>query len=159
MERAQMAAVYDKFKQTVYRTALAYCKNVQDAEDITHDVFLARFQEKKEFPDSESEKAWLLRVTINHCKNLLRSYRRKNSVPLTEAEHVAAAEMSPEERAVLDAVAALPEKYRIVIHLFYYEGYQTAEIAQITQKGEAAVRNQLQRGRELLKKALGEVSL
>ena len=157
MERAEMAAVYQKWKNTVYRTALAYCRNTQDAEDITHDVFLARFAETRDFPDQEAEKAWMLRVTVNHCKNLLKSFRRKTSVPLTEAEQIPAASMSPEERAVLDAVAALPDKYRIIVHLFYYEGYSTREISQITNTGEAAVRKQMQRARELLKKELGEV--
>ena len=144
-------------KNTVYRTALAYCRNTQDAEDITHDVFLARFAETRDFPDKEAEKAWMLRVTVNHCKNLLKSFRRKTSVPLTEAEQIPAASMSQEERAVLDAVAELPDKYRIIVHLFYYEGYSTREISQITNTGEAAVRKQMQRARELLKKELGEV--
>ena len=157
MERAEMAAVYQRWKNTVYRTAMSYCRNVQDAEDITHDVFLARFAHRDAFPDREAEKAWMLRVTVNHCKNLLKSFRRKTSVPLSEAEEIPASAMSPEERAVLDAVAALPAKYRIAVHLFYYEGYSTREISQITKTGEAAVRKQLQRARELLKQELGEV--
>lgn len=159
MERAEMAAIYQKWKNTVYRTALAYCRNTEDAEDITHDVFLARFKHDAAFADSEAEKAWMLRVTVNHCKNLLKSFRRKTSVPLTEAEQIPAAQMSEEQRTVLDAVAALPDKYRIIVHLFYYEGYSTREISEITKTGEAAVRKQLQRARELLKKELGEVSL
>ena len=112
MEQREMAAIYDRMKNTVYRTALAYCRNVQDAEDITHDVFLARFRREEPFPDEEQEKAWLLRVTINRCKNLLKSFRRRFTVPLDDAAHVC---ITQDEHAVWDAVNALPAKYRIVI--------------------------------------------
>lgn len=153
MEQKEMAAIYDRMKNTVYRTALAYCRNVQDAEDITHDVFLVRFRREEPFPDEEQEKAWLLRVTINRCKNLLKSFRRRFTVPLDDAAHVC---VTQDEHAVWDAVNALPAKYRIVIHLYYYEGYHVREIGTITNTTESAVQTQLYRARRLLKKALGE---
>ena len=153
MEQAQMAAIYDRYQHTVYRAALAYCRNIQDAEDITHDVFLTRFAHEASFPDSEAEKAWLLRVTVNRCKNLLKSFRRRFTVPLEDAENLCE---TPAEHSVYDAVNALPPKYRIVIHLYYYEGYNVREIAGMTKRSETAVQTQLARARGLLKKALGE---
>ena len=153
MDNAQMAAIYDRMKDTVYRVALAYCRNVQDAEDITHDVFLIRFRHDAPFPDDEAEKAWMLRVTVNQCKNLLKSFRRRFSVPLEDAAEVCYTE--PEHR-IWDAVNALPKTYRLVIHLYYYEGYSVREIGEITGKSETAVQTQLYRARKLLKQQLGE---
>ena len=153
MDHVQMAAIYERMKDTVYRVALSYCRNVQDAEDITHDVFLARFRHDAPFPDSEAEKAWMLRVTVNKCKNLLKSFRRRFSVPLEDASEVC---VSQPEHQIWDAVNALPAKYRLVIHLYYYEGYSISEIAAITRKSETAVQTQLYRARNLLKKQLGE---
>ena len=153
MDYEQMAAVYDRMKNTVYRTALAYCRNVQDAEDITHDVFLARFRHEEPFPDDESEKAWMLRVTVNRCKNLLKSFRRKFTVPLEDAAQVC---VTQPEHEIWDAVNALPARYRLVIHLYYYEGYSVSEIGKITGRSETAVQTQLYRARKLLKQTLGE---
>ena len=153
MDYAQMEAVYDRMKDTVYRVALAYCRNVQDAEDITHDVFLARFQHDAPFPDDEAEKAWMLRVTVNRCKNLLKSFRRRFSVPLDDAAQVCKTQA---EHDIWDAVNALPANYRVVIHLYYYEGYSVREIGKITGRSETAVQTQLYRARKLLKAQLGE---
>ena len=153
MDQAQMAAVYDRMKDTVYRVALAYCRNIQDAEDITQDVFLARFQHDAPFPDAEAEKAWLLRVTVNRCKNLLKSFRRRFTVPLEDAALVC---RTQPEHDIWEAVNALPAKYRLVIHLYYYEGYTVREIGKITGRSETAVQTQLYRARRLLKSKLGE---
>ncbi len=153
MDREQMEAIYERMKNTVYSTALAYCRNVQDAEDITHDVFLKRFRRKEPFPDDESEKAWMPRVTVNQCKNLLKSFRRKFTVPLEDAGEVCVTE---DEHSVWDAVNALPQKYRLIIHLYYYEGYSVREIGRITKQSETTVQTQLYRARKLLKTALGE---
>ena len=153
MDQAQMAAVYDRMKDTVYRVALSYCRNVQDAEDITHDVFLARFKHDAPFPDDEAEKAWMLRVTVNRCKNLLKSFRRRFTVPLEDAAQVC---QTQAEHDIWDAVNALPANYRLVIHLYYYEGYTVREIGKIAGRSETAVQTQLYRARKLLKQKLGE---
>jgi len=102
MEQAQMAEIYDRLHDAVYRIALAYCRNVPDAEDVMHDVFLARFTREDPFPDAEAEKAWMLRVAINRSKDLLKSARYRQTVPLEEAEkHYIETE---DERAVYEAV-------------------------------------------------------
>lgn len=154
MDKAQMAEIYDRLHDAVYRTAFAYLRNRQDAEDITHDVFLQRFAREEPFPDGEQEKAWMLRVTINRCKDLLRSFRRKNSVPLEEAAQIPA--RTSDERAVWDAVNALPARYRILVHLHYAEGYTLREIAKMTHQTETAVQTQLYRARKRLRAILGE---
>lgn len=153
MTDSEMAAVYDKYKNTVYRMAFAWCRNTADAEDITHDVFIRRFTSNTIFSDDEHEKAWLLKVTANRCRDLFRSFRYKHTVPLEEAALVYE---TPQENTVYHAVMELPPKYRLVIHLYYYEGYSIKEISGIVSKSESAVQTQLYRARKLLKKTLGE---
>ncbi|MGN1480862.1 sigma-70 family RNA polymerase sigma factor [Porcipelethomonas sp.] len=152
MERNEMESIYDKFKNTVFRTAFAYCKNYAEAEDVTSDVFVKCFTSEKKFEDDNHLKAWLIRVTINRCKDIFKSFRFKNLVSLDDAQKLTYE--APEENEVYNAVMSLPKKYRTVIHLFYYEQYSTREIAQITQRSDTAVRTQLCRGRDILKKKL-----
>ncbi|MCQ2408088.1 MAG: sigma-70 family RNA polymerase sigma factor [Oscillospiraceae bacterium] len=153
MEQQKMEQIYDKYHESVYRLAFAYCKNRADAEDITSDVFLKRFASNKSFDSESYETAWMMRVTVNLAKDLLRSFRYRFSVPLETANLIFE---SPEESEVYRAVMDLPAKYRSVIHLYYYEGYPVTKIAQIIGRSETAVQTQLYRARKLLKKALGE---
>jgi RNA polymerase sigma-70 factor (ECF subfamily) len=151
-----MALIYDKYSSAVYRAAFAYCRNAADAEDIVQETFIKRFRTDIDFPDDKAEKAWLMKVAANKCRDMLRSARYRHfysSVPLDEAELVYE---TPEESAVYHAVMELPPKYRLVIHLYYYEGYSVAETAKITGRSETAVQTQLYRARRLLKKTLGE---
>ena len=148
-----MGRIYDKYHESVYRLAFAYCKNRADAEDITSEVFLKRFACRKTFETESHETAWMMRVTINLAKDMLRSFRYRFSVPLNESALVFE---SPEESEVYRAVMDLPAKYRSVIHLYYYEGYSVAEIARISGKSETAVQTQLYRARKLLRQMLGE---
>lgn len=121
-----MAEIYDKYKNTVYRTAFAYCRNNADAEDITQEVFIKHFQRNRDFSDEQAEKAWLIRVTANRCKDLFKSFRYRNcTVPLDEVNLIYE---TPEESVVYHAVMELPAKYRLVIHLYYYEEYSVKEI-------------------------------
>ena len=156
MNDVQMALIYDKYSSAVYRAAFAYCRNSADAEDITQETFIKRFRTDIDFPDDKSEKAWLMKVAANKCRDLFRSARYRyfySSVPLDEAELVYE---TPEESAVYHAVMELPPKYRLVIHLYYYEGYSVAETAKIIGRSETAVQTQLYRARKLLKESLGK---
>ena len=156
MNDAEMEQIYDKYSGTVYRAAFAYCKNSADAEDITQETFIKRFQSNTEFSDEKAEKAWLLKVAANKCRDMFRSPRYRfmyHSVPLDEAGLIYE---TPEESAVFRAVMELPTKYRIAVHLYYYEGYSAAETAKITGRSETAVQTQLYRARKMLKKTLGE---
>ncbi|MBR6419379.1 MAG: RNA polymerase sigma factor [Oscillospiraceae bacterium] len=154
MEQAQMAEIYDRLHDDVYRVALTCCRNVQDAEDVTHDVFLIRFQREEPFPDADAEKAWMLRVAINRSRDLFRRFRRRDTVSLEQAGEIPA--KTEAELAVWEAVNALPEQYRVIIHLYYFEGYTVREIAEITNASETAVQTRLARARKRLQKMLGE---
>ncbi len=147
-------AIIDKYKDMVYRTALTAVGNFADAEDIMQDVFLKYFRLHPTFENAEHEKAWFLRVTINESKNLLRSAWYSRRVP-ADISRVAGAETPEEHSPVMDAVLALPEKYRIVIYLYYYEDYSIRQIAKILEKSETAIAQRLSRGRKKLEAKLG----
>ena len=131
----------------IFRAALGIMGQVADAEDIVQEAFLKLYQKASVFESKEHETAWLLRVTINLCKSRLRSPWRKKTVPLLESYPAEDAR----QQELVEAIQALNEKYRIVIHLYYYEGYSTKEIAEITEQKEGTVREQLTRARRLLK--------
>ncbi len=155
MEKDEMAKIYDRWKNTVYRTALTYCRNISDAEDITQEVFITRFNTDKIFESDENEKAWLIRVTINRSINLLKSFRYRNRIAFEEIELICEA---PEEIGLFNAVNKLPNKYRIVFYLYYVEGYSASEIALLTSQSETNVQTKLYRARKKLKKMLkGEI--
>lgn len=143
------------FGDDVFRLAYSYMKSREDAEDIVQDVLIRYMQSEKIFEDKEHVKAWLLRVAANLCKDRLKSASRQREVAIPEGYEAAAACGEAEsESEILQAVMALPEKYRSVIHLFYFEEYSTAEVASILQKKEATIRSLLKRGREKLEKMM-----
>ena len=139
---------------SILRLAYAYVRNTHDAEDIAQEVFLRYFRAAPVFGSSEHEKAWLLRVTINHCKNLLKSGYRQKQQPMPEIF----GGTSPEDSALLDEVLALEEMYRLPIHLHYYEGYSLKEIGEILGELPGTIGTRLARGREQLKQSLGGIS-
>lgn len=144
-----------RYIDTVYRVALNYIKSPSDADDITQNVFLKLLQEKKPFAGDDHIKHWLIRVTVNECRNLVRSrWWRAESIE----EY--AGQLVFDNRAQSDLfhmVMALPRKYRLPIYLHYYEGYSTQEIGQLLKLPKNTVCTQLKRGRELLKESLQEV--
>jgi len=147
-----MEAIIKKHQNKLYRTALAIMGCKADAEDVVQDAFVKLFEKQQDFESPEHEAAWLIRVTVNLCKNRLRSTWWRRTVPLLDtypAENEA-------QTGIVQAIMALPSKYRVVIHLFYYEGYATKEIAEITTQSESAVRQQLSRARHKLKDFLKE---
>lgn len=143
--------ILDTYSQTLIKLSYTYVKNVCDAEDIAQDVFVALIKRGKPFDSTEHEKAWLLRTVINKSKNHLRSGWIKRTVSLNDSEESEADNSMDEKTQVMEAVLSLPEKYRTVIHLFYYNGYSINEIAEIVGKKPATVGTLLARGRSLLK--------
>ena len=140
----------------VYKLAYARCGNQADAEDIFQQVFLRYLTKKPVFADLEHEKAWFIRVTVNRSKSLWSSAFRRHTQPL-EGDLPTDTLAGHEELADLkDALAQLPPDYRVLIHLFYYEGLPTAEIAQLLGKREGTVRMQLTRARRQLQDLLSE---
>lgn len=147
----QAEAALETHGALVLRTAFGLLKNMQDAEDVAQEVFLSLLRAAPRFESEEHQKAWLLRATINRCRSVFRSAWHQRTLPLDEN---LPAPFTPEESAVLEAVGALPLKYRQVIYLHYIEGYTSAEIAQLLGSRQNTVLSQLSRARALLKTAL-----
>lgn len=135
---------------TLYRAALAILGDCHEAEDAVQDAFLRCWEKAPAFTSPEHAKAWLLRVLVNGCKSRLRAPWRRRTAPLLDTYPAA----DPGEQEALEAIQALPAKDRAVIHLYYYEGYQTAEIAQLTGEREGTIRSRLSRARGKLKELL-----
>lgn len=147
MTEAEFLPLYDAHHNSVYRLALTMTRSVHDAEDIVQTVFVRLLTHP---PAAGAERPWLTRVTINACKDLMRSAWRRKTAPLEDDISFSA----PAERVLFDAVLALPEKYRAAVHLHYYEGYTCREIGRLLNITPSAVSMRLHRARELLKNKL-----
>ncbi|MCU6719554.1 sigma-70 family RNA polymerase sigma factor [Porcipelethomonas ammoniilytica] len=144
----------EKYKNTVFRAAYSYCGNKSDAEDISQEVFLKFYTLDRVFQSENEEKAWLIRVTVNKCKDIFKSSWYKTKTSLEECREVYS--MNESQSELIDVLMSIPEKYRIVIHLYYYEQYSVKEISEITSRKESTVQTHLQRGRKLIEKKLKE---
>ena len=142
------------YSDTVRRLCMVHLKNQTDSEDIFQTVCLKYVLSTAAFENEEHEKAWFIRVTINACKDLLKSFFRSRTVPLEELSEEAAA-FSEESREVWQAVLALPLKYRDVVFLHYHEGYTAPQISQILGKNVNTIYTLLTRSKDLLKESLG----
>jgi len=155
LDREDYARIVQTHMDTIYRIAVSYTKVPSDADDIVQQTFVKLLSRKKVFTDREHEKRWLIRVCVNECNSFFSSFWRKNVSSIDSLEHQP---MFSEEKDtdLYEAIKQLPSKCRIVIYLFYYEGYQTKEIADILHMKEATVRTRLVRARNLLKEQLKE---
>jgi len=144
----QMEEIVKRNEDKLFRTAVAVMGGKADAEDAVQDVFIKLLEKQPHFESPEHETAWLIRVTVNLCRSRLRTHWWKKTVPLLDVYPA----QTDEQQSIMETVIALPSKYRAVIHLFYYEGYSTKEIAEITGQKESTVREQLTRARRMLKK-------
>lgn len=142
--------VLGKYSDLVYKIALSQTKNLANAEDIFQEVFLRYVQSDTEFESEEHRKAWLIRVSVNCCKKLWNSAWFRHTVPLDESLQFSNREKSD----VFYAVSELPPKYRIVIHLYYYEDLSVREISAALHRKESTVTSQLSRARDLLREKL-----
>ncbi|MDR1960941.1 MAG: sigma-70 family RNA polymerase sigma factor [Gracilibacteraceae bacterium] len=143
------------YADTVRRVCFLHMKNHSDVEDVFQDVFLKYVLRIAPFDSYEHEKAWLIRVAVNACKDVHKSFFRRKGLSLEELDSEPSYDMPEDSRAILDAVLALPEKYRDVIYLFYYEGYSAVEIAGLLGKNENTIYTWLSRAKGKLKDALG----
>jgi RNA polymerase sigma-70 factor (ECF subfamily) len=143
---------YHQHNKMVYRVCHSYLKNTEDTKDAVSEVFLKLIQTNTTFKTAEHEKAWLLRTAINYCKDFFRSWRQKN-VNIDDYTDIEG-ENPFEEDETLKAVLELPDKYKYVIHLHYYEGYTTEEISKILKKPHSTIRYHLQEARKILKGVL-----
>lgn len=151
LDAREAERLVNTYSDLILRLGWTYLRSTQDGEDICQTVLLKLLTGAEAFESPEHERAWVIRTTVNACKDELRSFRRK-VIPLEAAAETAAPE--PPRSEVLDAVMALPVKYREAIYLFYYEGYSIDEIAALTGRSGAAVSAHLSRGRKKLKTML-----
>jgi len=143
--------LFRDYRDDVYRLAVCYTRSREDAEDVCQTVFL-KLMEQKNFQPGR-EKQWLLRVTANECKNLLRSHWWKTTVPMDETLSVE----PPQVNETLQAVLSLEPNYRVVVYLHYYEMLSTQEIAKLLHITRSTVTTRLSRARQILKTKLQEV--
>lgn len=150
-EANQALALY---ADTVRRICFMHLKNHADVEDVFQDVFLKYVLHEQPFESDAHEKAWLIRVSINACKDVLKSFLRKKVYSIEDI-NVEPFYIQEDEKELLGMVFSLPQKYRDVIYLFYYEGYAAVEIARILKKNENTIYTWLDRARKELKTQLG----
>lgn len=143
------------YQSNLFAVSFNICKNAQDAEDIVQDTFVQYYTTKKEFESEQHIRAWLIRVAVNKAKNVTRTFWRRNKISIEDYMETLVFE-TPEAENLFETVMHLPEKYCIVIHLYYYEDYTVREIADILKLSESNVKIRLSRGRALLKEALKE---
>ena len=153
--RMKIEILMKKYKDNLFATAFNICKSSADADDAVQNTFIQYYTTDKQFENEQHIRAWLLRVVINKAKNINISFWRRKSVPLEDYIESLVFK-TPEEKNLFKEVMKLPEKYRRVIHLFYYEDYSVKEIAQILNLTESNIKVRLNRGRKLLKKSLRE---
>lgn len=144
----------ERYGDTMRRLCMIHLKNEADTQDIFQTVFLKYLLHDRPFESREHEKAWFIRVTLNACKDLLKSFFRSRTVPLEELTNKAA-DLTDEAREVLNAVLALPQKERDVVYLHYYEGYTAPEISRLLGKNVNTIYTNLARARERLRELLG----
>jgi len=148
----EIAELYQRHKKTVYRVCFAYMKNPADTEDAVQDTFMRLIDAGPAFQSEEHEKAWLIRTAANVCKNALRGWWRKRE-RLEDCENLQGS--SDAVNDVFSVVLGLPDKYKTVVYLYYYEGYDSVEIAKALGKPQSTIRNYLLEARGILRSKLG----
>lgn len=136
-----------KYGDMLYRLCFVMLRNTADAEDAVQETFIAYTTKSPVFSDKEHEKAWLLKVASNKCRDILRF---RNRHQLTELSEIEAVVQDDESSHILEALMELPEKFRLVLTLYYIDEYKVKEIAEIIKKTPSAVKMRLQKGRKLL---------
>ena len=149
-EKSDFEMIYDRYSGLLYRLALSHLQNAHDAEDAVHDVFAKYISEPHKFKDEEHEEAWFVKVTVNHCRDLLRKKKYRNHLSLDEI-HQIKTEEEPGVNGILEVLGRLSERYKAVIILHYLEGYSIDEISFMLGVSVSAVKMRLSRGRDLLK--------
>ena len=143
-------ALYERHFDMVYRICFMYLKNKADTEDAVHSTFLKLLETKKTFQNAEHEKAWLIRVSSNVCKNMISHWSRKVSL-IEENENISVSDYHDE---TLMVICNLPDNLKTVVYLYYYEGYDSIQIGKMLNITSSAVRNRLKRAKEKLRSIL-----
>ena len=145
-----MEEVVHTYGNMLFRLCILTLGNESDAKDALQETFIKYFIKAPEFKNSEHKKAWLIKVATNQCRDILRFKKRHDTVELDEIKEY----MEPEdESGILDALMTLPDKFRLVLFLYYVEEYDVQRIADIIGKTKSAVKMRLKKGRQLLKES------
>lgn len=150
----EVTRAIEQYSDMVRRLCMIHLKNYADTEDIFQTVFLKYVLSSAAFENEEHEKAWFIRVTINACKDLLRNFFHSHVTSLDEIWEYST-EMQEDHREVLEAVLSLPQKYREIVYLHYYEGCTAPEISQILGKKVNTIYTLLTRSGQMLREKLG----
>lgn len=153
----EIAEIYERHSKTIYRVCYGFMKNTADTEDAVQDTFIRLIRKGPAFESEEHEKAWLIRTAANICKNSLKYWWRRHE-NIEDFYNLESPETADKTEAydVLSAVMELPDKYKTVVYLYYYEGYSSVQIAEILEKPQSTVRNYLREARAKLKERLGD---
>lgn len=149
----EIVEIYERHKLTVYRVCFAFMKNPADTEDVVQDAFYQLIKKGIPFESEEHEKAWLIRTATNLCKNFLRNWWRKR-INLENCDNFQGNGNIGIDYT-FNVVMSLPDKYKTVVYLYYYEGYTSVEISKILSKPQSTIRNYLHEARNVLRKRLG----
>ncbi len=153
--KQSMNELVGRYRDNLFAIAFNICKNAADSDDIVQETFLQYYLTRKEFESGQHIRAWLIRIAINKAKNASRTFWVQHKVPLEEYMETLAFE-TPEDQTLFEKVMTLPQKYRLVIHLYYYEDYSVREIAEALKLTESNVKARLSRGRGKLREMLKE---
>lgn len=145
---------YDRQVKRVYRLAMVLMGNVSDAEDVTQTVFLKAWEKKPDFRDADHEIAWILTTTRNQCKDIHKSFYRRKRADLENAPEPQVTLETQMDSEIWEALQSLAEKYRMVLYLYYYEGYSVRELSVILRRRESTLQTQLATGRKQMKSLL-----
>lgn len=151
----EIAEIYRRHAKTVYWVCFSYMKNPADTDDAASETFMKLIKSTQPFESEGHEKAWLIRVATNVCKDFLKHWSRRNG-NIEDYSGKPSADESFEVDAVMEAICGLPDKCKTVIYLFYFEGYSCPEIAKMVGKPQPTVRYHLQQARKILKERLGD---
>lgn len=154
--RLPVEMLVERYHKNLFAVAFNVCKNREDAEEVVQDAFIQYHLKRLDFQSEEHIRAWLIRVTINKAKNAARTFWRRHRTSLEETMAALTFDDQESER-LFEAVMALPQKYRIVVHLFYYEDYSVHEMAELLSLSESNVKTRLSRARAMLRDTLKEV--
>ena len=145
---------YDRQVKRVYRLAMVLMGNISDAEDVTQTVFLKKKKKKPDFRDADHEIAWILTTTRNQCKDIHKSFYRRKRADLENAPEPQVTLETQMDSEIWEALQSLAEKYRMVLYLYYYEGYSVRELSVILRRRESTLQTQLATGRKQMKSLL-----
>lgn len=145
---------YDRQVKRVYRLAMVLMGNISDAEDVTQTVFLKAWEKKPDFRDADHEIAWILTTTRNQCKDIHKSFYRRKRADLENAPEPQVTLETQMDSEIWEALQSLAEKYRMVLYLYYYEGYSVRELSVILKRRESTLQTQLATGRKQMKSLL-----